>query len=58
MWFEKLSYEDKSVVLTVVDKQLVNLVYHLYKIYSQEGNVKFLNHQIPASQSDDYVKVK
>jgi hypothetical protein len=31
-------------VLTVVDKQLVNLIFQMYKVYHKEGNVKFFNH--------------
>jgi hypothetical protein len=33
-WFERLSLHDKSIVLTVVDKQLVNLIFNMFKVYS------------------------
>ncbi len=57
-WFERLSIQEKSVVLTVVDKQLVGLIYSMFKIYQQEGNVKFTNRRISPSEASQYHRVR
>ena len=55
---EKLSVQEKSVVLTVVDKQLVGLIYSMFKVYQAEGNVKFTNRRISPNEASSYHRVK
>jgi len=58
-WFERLCLQDKSIVLTIVDKQLVNLIFQMFKVYTQEGNVRFLNHIYPEPpETHEYGRVK
>jgi hypothetical protein len=55
-WFDKLSLQEKSIVLTVVDKQLVNLVFQMYKVYQQnERNVKFFNRHPSAHFNPEHI---
>lgn len=42
-WFERLSLQERSIVLTVVDKQLVNLIFQMYRVYEEERSQKFFN---------------
>ena len=57
-WYERLCLQDKSIVLTIVDKQLVNLIYQMYRVYQQEGNVKFSNNQYSPQEAHEYERVK
>ncbi len=59
-WFENLSISEKSIVLTVVDKDLVTLVVEMYKVYKANGNGKFTNSRYPADKRslNDFIKVR
>jgi hypothetical protein len=57
-WFERLCLQDRSIVLTVVDKQLVNLIFQMYKVYHKEGNVKFFNHQYLPDEASKCERVR
>jgi hypothetical protein len=58
-WFERLSLADKSIVLTVVDQQLVQLIYQMYLLCVDIGNGgKFTNSEYPDTRPNQYVKVK
>ena len=45
-------------MLTVVDKQLVNLIFQMYKVYHKEGNVKFFNHQYLPDEASKCERVR
>lgn len=58
-WFGSLSLPDKSIVLTTVDKRLVNLIVSMLQIYRELGNGKFTNSNYPQKEEvEKYKKVK
>ncbi|CDW83969.1 UNKNOWN [Stylonychia lemnae] len=57
-WFEQLSLADKSIVLTVVDKQLVNLIVNMYQCSQNHQTGKFTNQIYPNIRPNEYDRLR